>query len=112
MADAGRDKQVKGPPSLANQVGVKAERRLKAQRHPNHGVWLGLGMMGLVGWSVAIPTLLGAGLGAYLDRHFPGKHSWTLALLVAGVILGCFNAWHWVSKEGRAIRGEHEDDHK
>jgi ATP synthase protein I len=44
-----------------------------------------LGMMGLIGWSVAVPTLLGAALGIWLDKHHPGKHSWTLALLVAGL---------------------------
>ena len=49
------------------------------------GVWFGLGMMGLIGWSVAIPTLLGAALGIWLDQHYPGKHAWTLALLVAGL---------------------------
>jgi len=38
----------------------------------------------VIGWSVAIPTLLGAALGLWLDQHYPGKHAWTLALLVAG----------------------------
>ena len=61
-------------------------------------------MMGLIGWSVAIPTLLGAALGLWLDKHHPGKHSWTLALLVAGLVIGCLNAWRWVAKEDRAMR--------
>ena len=56
-------------------------------------------MMGLVGWSVAIPTLLGAALGIWLDQHYPGKHAWTLALLVVGLAVGCFNAWHWVARK-------------
>ena len=30
--------------------------------------------------------------------------------LVAGLTLGCFNAWHWVAKEDRAIRHEQEDN--
>lgn len=55
-------------------------------------------------------TLIGAALGIWLDRHVPGQHSWTLALLVAGLTLGCFNAWHWVAKEDRAIRREQEDN--
>jgi ATP synthase protein I len=86
---------------LARQVGAKADRKIKARRNPAPGVWFGLGMMGLVGWSVAIPTLLGAALGIWLDKHHPGRHSWTLALLVAGLAIGCFNAWHWVSTEDR-----------
>lgn len=97
------------PPSLSQTVGIKATRKLKAQRNPAAGVWFGLGMMGLVGWSVAVPTLLGAALGIWLDRHYPGGRSWTLALLVAGLAIGCFNAWHWIAKEERAMREQPED---
>ena len=97
--------------TLAQQVGAKAERKLKARRS-RQGVWFGLGMMGLIGWSVVIPTLLGAGLGMWLDSRFPGKHSWTLALLVAGIVVGCLNAWNWISKEEKAMRKEEEDNHE
>ena len=96
-----------GPP-FAEQVGLKAARKLKARRNPAPGVWFGLGMMGLVGWSVAVPTLLGAALGLWLDKHHPGKHSWTLALLVAGLFIGCLNAWHWVAKEDKEMGEEQE----
>ncbi|MCF8176761.1 MAG: AtpZ/AtpI family protein [Burkholderiaceae bacterium] len=95
--------------TLAGQVGTKAARKLKARRSSSRGVWFGLGMMGLIGWSVTVPTLLGAGIGLWLDQHDPGGRSWTLALLVAGLMIGCLNAWHWVSKEDRAMREEQED---
>ncbi len=95
--------------TFAGQVGAKAARKLKA-RKSTQGVWFGLGMMGLIGWSVVVPTLLGAALGLWLDKHHPGAHPWTLALLVAGLALGCFNAWHWVAKEEKAIRDEEEDN--
>jgi ATP synthase protein I len=95
-------------PTLAGQVGAKAARKLKARRNPTPGVWFGLGMMGLVGWSVVVPTLLGAALGLWLDTHHPGRHAWTLALLVAGLALGCLNAWHWVAKEDKAMRDEEQ----
>lgn len=93
------DKPAADKTVFSQQVGIKAARKLKAQRHATQTVWSGLGMMGLIGWSVAIPTLLGAALGLWLDGHYPGGRSWTLALLVAGLGLGCLNAWHWVSKE-------------
>ena len=99
----------KREPTFAEQVGAKAGRKLKAQRHPAQ-VWFGLGMMGLIGWSVAVPTLLGAALGIWLDARHAGGHSWTLALLVAGLAIGCFNAWHWVAKEDKAMRDEQEDN--
>lgn len=100
---------MKSESSLADQVGGKAIRKLKAKRS-NDGLWFGLGMMGLVGWSVVVPTLLGAALGLWLDERNPGAHSWTLALLVVGLVLGCVNAWHWVAKEDKAMREEEGGD--
>jgi ATP synthase protein I len=67
-------------------------------------------MLGLIGWSVCFPTLLGAWLGLWLDKRQPGAHGWTLALLVAGLCLGCANAWHWVTKEQNAIQGRQGSD--
>jgi ATP synthase protein I len=103
----------KDAPTLAAQIGTKAARKMEARRNPSASVYAGLGMMGLVGWSVVIPTLLGTALGIWLDDRHPGTHSWTLALLVAGLALGSMNAWHWVSREDRAMhedQGEEEAD--
>ena len=104
-------KSLHSGPTLAEQVGAKATRKLKA-RQSTQGVWFGLGMMGLIGWSVVVPTLLGAALGIWLDKHHPGKHAWTLALLMAGLGIGCLNAWFWVAKEEKAMRDEPEDAHE
>ena len=107
------DKPVKstseGEANLAEQIGAKARQKQAAQRNPAPGVWFGLGMMGLIGWSVVVPTLLGAALGLWLDEHYGGTRSWTLALLVAGLAIGCFNAWNWVAKEDQAMRDEQEN---
>lgn len=105
-------KSAAGETEFSHQVGVQAARKLKAQSHVTQTVWSGLGMMGLVGWSVAVPTLLGAALGLWLDKHHPGSHSWTLMLLAIGLGLGCFNAWHWVAKEDREIREQEENRHE
>ena len=109
MTNEPPESRFKRKPPLGQQVGAKAARKLRAQRHVTRTVWFGLGMMGLIGWSVAIPTLLGAALGVWLDRNYPGNRSWTLALLVAGLAIGCWNAWHWLSKEDKAINDEQED---
>jgi ATP synthase protein I len=90
--------------SFSRQIGSIESRKLEAKRRGNQGIWFGLGMFGLVGWAVAIPTVLGALLGAYIDRRYPGTISWTLSLLIVGLFFGCFNAWHWVAKEEDAIR--------
>jgi ATP synthase protein I len=110
MPDEPQRKLLKPKASLSQEVGAKAARKLKARRNSTPGVWFGLGMMGLIGWSVVIPTLLGAALGLWLDKRYPGTQSWTLMLLVIGLIIGCLNAWHWVAKEDKEIRDEQEDD--
>lgn len=102
---------IKDAPTLAEQVGAKAERKLKARNNRSQ-VWFGLGMMGLIGWSVVVPTLLGTGIGIWLDKRLEDQHSWTLALLVAGLVIGCFNAWHWISKEDKAMRDEQGDNNE
>lgn len=86
---------------LLRAVKLKERRKQKARREGDRGVWFGLGMFGLVGWSVAIPTLAGIALGVWLDRTFPGPYSWTLMLLVCGVAVGCLIAGYWVKRESR-----------
>jgi ATP synthase protein I len=109
MDDNQKYKTVKPKSSLSQAVGVKAARKLKAQRRPAQGIWFGLGMMGLIGWSVVVPTLLGAGLGLWLDKKYPGTLAWTLILLIVGLVIGCLNAWYWVGKEDKTMREDEED---
>lgn len=84
---------------VEGQIGRKEARRLKAQREQNRQVWFGLGMFGLVGWSVTIPTLIGTAIGIWLDRKLEGQQSWTLMLLILGLVAGCLNAWRWLRDE-------------
>jgi ATP synthase protein I len=109
VSDDSRKKGAKDPTAFSREVGAKASRKLRARRNSAHGVWFGLGMMGLIGWSVVVPTLLGAALGIWLDNRHPGSHSWTLSLLVIGLVIGCVNAWYWVQKEEKAMREEQEN---
>lgn len=87
----------------------KENRKLREKRKSKHGVLYGLGMFGLVGWSVVVPTLAGALLGFWLDKRFHGTQSWTLTFLLIGLIIGCISAWRWVSREHNEI---HKDDEK
>jgi len=110
MSDKEQPDSENEPSALSREIGAKADRKLKARRNPAPGVWYGLGMMGLIGWSVAIPTLLGAALGLWLDNQHWGRRSWTLALLVAGLSIGCLNAWLWVAGESKAMSDEEGDN--
>ncbi len=110
MSEKSEIKSAKDRTTFSQEVGAKAARKLKARRNSTQGVWFGLGMMGLIGWSVAIPTLLGAALGIWLDNRHSGSHSWTLMLLLIGLVIGCLNAWHWVAKEDKEMREEQENN--
>ena len=92
-----------------DQIKSQSKRKLWAQGRKNR-IWSGFGMFGLIGWSVALPAVLGALLGLWLDAHYAGAHSWTLALLVAGLCIGCWNAVRWVMNEQKSISDEENED--
>jgi ATP synthase protein I len=86
---------------LIEKVGAKEDRKIRARREKDRGVWFGLGMFGLVGWSVAIPTVIGIALGIWIDTKWPSPYSWTLMFLIIGVLVGCVNAWYWIKRESK-----------
>lgn len=90
-------------PKLGERIARQADRKRRARRQREAGVWFGLGMFGMVGWSVAIPTLAGVAIGVWIDTTYPSPYSWTLMLLVPGLAIGCLNAWYWISRERRHI---------
>jgi ATP synthase protein I len=94
--------------AFIREVSSKAARKLKFQKEGSQGAWFGLGMAGIIGWSVAVPTLGGAMLGLWWDHRHPGSRSWTLMLLAAGLVVGCANAWRWVTEQDNAMHDEPE----
>jgi len=85
----------------AGQIAAKADRKRRALKRRVDSPLYGIGMFGLVGWAVALPTVLGVALGLWIDRRWPSETSWTLVLLVSGAMLGAFNAWYWIARESR-----------
>ena len=105
MAEPNSPEETPQPPEedFSKVVESKESRKLKARSRDGSAVWFGLGMFGLIGWSVALPALGGALLGAWIDRTWPSRYSWTLMLLLAGIILGSINAWYWITQERKKI---------
>jgi len=95
--------------SFIEKIKRKEKRKLRAQRKKGQAIWFGLGLFGVIGWSVMIPTLIGIAVGIWADRRWPGNISWTLTFLFAGIILGCLNAWYWVEKERKEIEEENKE---
>ena len=89
--------------SFTEMVARKQARKLWARRNRHESLWFGLGMFGLVGWSVSLPTVVGIAVGVWLDSRWPSRVSWTLMLLVGGLMVGCMNAWYWINREREII---------
>lgn len=83
---------------LIDKVKADSEKKLKMQKE-GKDILFGIGTFGVVGWSIAVPVLMGIALGIYLDDAYNPGFSWTLTLLFAGVIIGCINAWVWIKKK-------------
>ncbi len=86
--------------AFTKKVGLRESLRIKAGARKSQTLWFGLGMFGLIGWSVAIPTLMATAFGLWVDSTYPSRFSWTLMMLIIGVAIGCMNAWYWVRKTG------------
>jgi ATP synthase protein I len=91
---------------FAEQIARKQKRRIQGKRQREHAAWYGLGVFGVVGWSVMIPFLVCLAIGIVIDARWPSRISWTLIFLVIGVFLGSLNAWYWVTKERKTIEEE------
>ncbi|MGW8161816.1 MAG: AtpZ/AtpI family protein [Desulfobulbales bacterium] len=101
-----------GYQKFPDEVGRREKRKVRSRQKTGGNVWFGLGMFGMVGWAVAIPTVVATFLGVWIDYRWPSQYSWTLMLLLLGLILGCFNAWYWVQKERNAITHERENEYE
>ncbi len=94
---------------LSKKIVVIEKRKLKAQRDSKHSVWTGLGMFGMIGWSVVVPTVLGIALGIQLDSKYPETFSWTLTFLFFGLMAGCLIAWRWIAKENKEMHSDSDE---
>jgi ATP synthase protein I len=94
---------------FSSEIGTKESRKLQAIREKKRSVWIGFGTFGMIGWSIAVPTVLGTALGIWLDKNYSESFSWTLTFLVAGLFVGCAIAWQWVAKENKAMHQDNRD---
>ncbi|MFA5522440.1 MAG: AtpZ/AtpI family protein [Castellaniella sp.] len=94
------------PPQAEDRIRRQARRLDKARRRTGFSPLQGLGALGVIGWSVALPTVGGALLGIWLDKVSPRDFSWTIALMLGGLAIGVIVAAEWVFKQGRALKME------
>jgi ATP synthase protein I len=84
---------------LSDAVKTRQERRERWQREGERSIGQNLAMIGVLGWTIVLPTLLGLFAGRWLDRQFHMGIFWTLSLLVVGLTAGCMLAWRRMHSE-------------
>lgn len=82
----------------AKAIRRRAERMQQTRNEPKYSPLNGLGVFGVIGWSVALPTVAGAFLGMWLNRVAPQSFSWPMALILGGAVVGAMVAWSWIDK--------------
>ncbi|CAN5910226.1 hypothetical protein BH11PSE13_BH11PSE13_42400 [soil metagenome] len=82
--------------ALVTETRVRSERHRKSLDEGEPSVARRLAQIGVLGWMIVTPTLLGAFLGRWLDGKFDSGVFYTAPLLLAGLGLGCWSAWKWM----------------
>ncbi|QIE54208.1 ATPase F0F1 [Pikeienuella piscinae] len=82
-----------------DEIGHSAARKKTARDNPGPSPLRGVAVFGTIGWAIAVPTVAGAFLGLWLDRTRPQDFSWTIALILGGVVIGVAIAWAWIDRE-------------
>lgn len=81
------------PEKLGEAVRRRRERRELWQREGERSIGQNLAMIGALGWTIVMPTLVGVAIGRWLDARFGFGVFWTFGLLVLGLAIGCTLAW-------------------
>ena len=76
---------------LDRAVRVRRQRRERGDRERSFAQ--DLATIGVLGWTIVLPVLGGIALGRWLDRILDTGLTFTSALLVVGLAIGCTLAW-------------------
>ena len=84
------------PDGLLHSVRARRDRRKRWLREGEPSLGRNLEQVGVLGWTIVVPALIGIFIGRWLDRRFATGIFWTGPLLMLGVVLGCWSAWKWM----------------
>jgi ATP synthase protein I len=84
---------------MASAARKAVQSALRAREAPEPSLGSRLGQIGILGWSIVVPTLLGLALGHWLDRHFHTGVFFAAPLLMVGAGIGLWSAWKWMHRQ-------------
>ena len=85
--------------AVAAAVRQRSERHRQWKREGEPSVARFVGQIGVLGWIIVIPSLVGMFAGRWLDRKFGTGIFWSAPLLLVGLGVGCWSAWKWMHKQ-------------
>jgi len=91
------DRVAKAARRAANHDAMRRE-----EREPSLGARLG--QIGILGWTIVLPTLLCLALGRWLDRLMGPRVFFSAPLLMIGAAIGLWSAWKWMHRQQRRDR--------
>ncbi len=87
------------PDGMAEAARKEQDRRMRWRTEGEPSIMRFVGQIGILGWIIVAPTLLGLFFGRWLDRSFGTGIFWSAALLVFGVTLGFWSGWRWMHRQ-------------
>jgi ATP synthase protein I len=91
--------QPSSPDGMAAAVRKQQERRKQWLNEGEPSVARFVGQIGVLGWIIVTPTLIGLFIGRWLDHKFGTGIFWSAPLLLLGVVTGFWSAWRWMHKQ-------------
>jgi len=85
---------------LASAARRAADRAETARRLGEPSLGSRLAQIGVLGWAIVVPALLGAVIGRLLDRRFGTGIFFAAPLIMIGAGLGFRSAWRWMHRNG------------
>lgn len=83
---------------MAEAARRAAERARQGRENPEPSIGERLGQIGVLGWTIVVPILLGVFAGRWLDRTFSTGIFFSAPLLMVGAVLGFWLAWRWMHR--------------
>ena len=87
------------PDGLADAVRRQRQRQQRWLREGEPSMVRFVGQIGVLGWIIVTPTLIGLFIGRWLDHKFGSGIFWSAPLLLVGVVIGFWSALQWMNKQ-------------
>jgi ATP synthase protein I len=98
MASSNRNDDL-APDGLTEAVRERRARRERWYSEGKPSMMRFVGQIGVLGWIIVAPTLIGLFIGRWIDRWLETGIFWSAPLLLVGVVIGCWSAWRWMHQQ-------------